>query len=156
MDGDGPDIINCNLLPYDRLIGQGLLAEIDGMMARDREFDVGDFYEHIFDAIRAAGKLYVVPMSNAIFVFIANKAILDQEGIAIDDAGWTWWDFKETAEKVKRDHNADGRPDRFCIRMFSAPSMRVLTELCYSQTRPRPTNSLLMWQKPTLAIRPAS
>lgn len=108
LSGNGPDIISVAGLPFENYIDRNILADIGDLMAQDSSFDSSKYYTNIFDALKTDDSLYVLPTSFTFNVMMANQAILDQEGIQIDDSKWIWNDFKSVSEKVTQKDGAGG------------------------------------------------
>lgn len=100
LSGKGPDIISAAGLPYDKYISKKILTDLSDMMAGDKSFDMNKYYTNIFDALKTDGSLYVMPTGFTFNVMMANRAILDEDSIKIDDSHWTWKDFKAASEIV--------------------------------------------------------
>ena len=106
LSGKGPDIISVAGLSYENYISKNILADLSEMIAKDKSFDINNYYSNILDALKYNDKLYVIPTSFTFNILMANQGILDQESISIDDSKWTWSDFKAVAEKVSKGNRA--------------------------------------------------
>lgn len=93
MSGLGPDIISVSLLPFEKYISKGFLADLTQMMEADAGFRPDEFYTNIFDAMKVDGKLYAMPASIKINALAVNKKAISDRGIIFDDKIWTWDDF---------------------------------------------------------------
>lgn len=93
MAGKGPDIFSVNGLPYEKFIYRNSFADLTEMMEKDKSFDSGVLYSNLLDALKYKGKLYMLPISFNFDTLIANKNLLDDKAIQIDDSNWTWNDF---------------------------------------------------------------
>ncbi len=100
LSGKGPDIMSVAWLPFRNYASKNILADLGDMMAQDKDFDTGKYYSNIFEALKVDSKLYVLPTDFCFDVLMANQAVLDKQGIKIDDGKWTWSDFKTIAQKV--------------------------------------------------------
>lgn len=102
LSGKGPDIFMSDMLPYENYISKNMLADLGSFMANDRSFKAEDYYTNILDAFKTDGKMYMLPVNFSFSGLIANKKILEDEGISIDDSKWTWDDFRAIAGKLTK------------------------------------------------------
>lgn len=108
MSGQGSDIILLNNLPYQTYADKNLLVDLSGLMQSDQSFDSSKYYQNIFEALKYKDKLYGLPVNIGIDVIAADKTLLADSQVQIDDSNWDWHDFVKTAEKVMND-NQNGR-----------------------------------------------
>lgn len=109
MGGKASDIIVMNGLPYQKYADKKLLENIGELMSKDSSFKIDDYYTDMFDAMKYNGTLYTIPAKVGLNMWLGNQAVLNEA--RIDDANWTWADFKETASQWLTDNNNDGNPD---------------------------------------------
>lgn len=100
LSGKGPDLMELDLLPREKYVGRGLLADLGGLMNRDAAFDKADYFSNILDNMQTGGKLYTIPLSFYPVSLIGDEAAIDKDGGAVDDADWTWDDFADTASRL--------------------------------------------------------
>ena len=100
LKGTEPDL--CFILPEDfnLLASSGALAELDGFMASDAEFDAGAYYEPCLRAGRLGGKQYALPQESVPTIMFVNKTLLESRGIPLPDNRWTWEDFYDICARV--------------------------------------------------------
>jgi multiple sugar transport system substrate-binding protein len=84
------------LMPLDDFIGEG----------EDAGIDVSDLV--LLDVGRAAdGQLYMIPHGAFIILIMFNTTVMEQAGVEMPDAGWTWDDFfdllTETGDRMPED-----------------------------------------------------
>ncbi|SHK14358.1 ABC transporter substrate-binding protein [Desulforamulus aeronauticus] len=103
MSGQGSDIILLNNLPYQTYADKNLLVDLGKLMQSDQSFDSGKYYQNIFKALEYKGKLYALPVNIGINMIAADKTLLADSQVPIDDRNWDWNDFVKTAEKVIND-----------------------------------------------------
>ena len=102
---DSPDIptfvergLATDLAPYAAALG----------FAEDRVFPP------VLDGFRRGASLFALPKDFTPMVIYANRAVLDDAGVARPGSGgWTWDEFRGAARAVTRDTDGDGRPDVF-------------------------------------------
>ena len=56
---------------------------------------------------------YALPYETVPTLMFVNKTLLEQEGIQVPSADWTWEDLEAISEKVTKDTNGDGVIDQF-------------------------------------------
>ncbi|KUO75424.1 MAG: hypothetical protein APF77_01400 [Clostridia bacterium BRH_c25] len=115
MSGKGPDIMLLSPLPYENYIDKNILANLSEMMESDKSFDINKYYTNILDAMKYNGSLYGLPISVSLDVMEANKALLDEYNIRIDDGKWTWDDFEKTAESILESSNKSGTQSMYAL-----------------------------------------
>lgn len=123
MAGRGADIISLAFLPYRSFIDKGLLVDLDQMAAGDKSFDISVFRKNVLDAFRYKGALHSFPANFTTQILFANKKVLDMAKLQIDDSRWTWSEFFDVCDKVRKDLDGDGVPDRFALPSMEARSL---------------------------------
>nr|WP_325212223.1 extracellular solute-binding protein [uncultured Oscillibacter sp.] len=100
LKGTEPDV--CFVLPEDfnLLASSGALAELDGLMASDPEFDPEAYYEPCLRAGRFEGKQYALPQESVPTLMFVNKTLLESRGVPLPDNRWTWEDFYDICARV--------------------------------------------------------
>lgn len=95
MSGDVPDIFELEATTYEDYAKAGLLLDIYSLMDNDPDFDESQYFENIFKASEADGKLYqFIPLFG--FSGIAGK----QELLAGYE-GWTIADFADFTDTLE-------------------------------------------------------
>jgi len=106
----GPDLVQLSytnvadyvtfgqLLPLDPFIEKGLIS-------------VENLSEATLDMYRFDGKLYAIPSGVSTTLLFYNKDMFDAAGVAYPNESWTWNEYIETAKKLTKDTNGDGKVD---------------------------------------------
>lgn len=115
MSGQGSDIILLDNLPYQTYADKNLLVDLGGLMQSDQSFDSGKYYQNIFKALEYKDKLYGLPVSIGIDMIAADRTLLDNSQVQIDDSNWDWNDFVKTAEKVINDNQNGGTQEMYAL-----------------------------------------
>lgn len=115
MAGKGADIMDIGGLQYHNLIDKNTLADISEIIEKDKTFDINKYNKKILNIFKYKDRLFYMPINFSFNKLAVSKNILDKEGITIDDSKWTWKDFMEIAQKIKKDKNGDGKPDQFAL-----------------------------------------
>jgi multiple sugar transport system substrate-binding protein len=106
MSGNGTDIIALENLPFEKYSQKGLLADLKTLMDNDKNFHKEEYYTNIIDALNINNKSYAIPVRFGISMLSANKTVLDNKNITINN-NWTWNDFVNISKKVAGGNGAD-------------------------------------------------
>lgn len=100
LKGTEPDL--CFVLPEDfnLLASSGALAELDGLMAEDPEFDPEVYYAPCLQSGLFNGTQYALPQESVPTLMFVNKTLLESLQIAMPDNRWTWEDFYAICAQV--------------------------------------------------------
>ena len=82
-------------------------VDMTTFMAADDTFDVDDFYPVALEAYRHKGKQWGLPSTVDATLLFYNRDLFDDAGVPYPQAGWTWEDLLEAAQKLSR-----GEPPR--------------------------------------------
>lgn len=127
MSGQGSDIVLLNKLPYETYADKNLLVDIGQMMQSDQSFDSSKYYQNILEALKYKGNLYGLPVSFSLDMMAANKLLLENSKVKIDDDTWSWNDFITAAEKVINDNNNGGSQELYAL--AGMDEKRLITSL---------------------------
>jgi len=100
LKGTEPDLYFVLPEDFNLLASSGTLAELDGFMAADPEFDAGAYYAPCLQAGRLGGKQYALPQESVPTIMFVNKTLLESQGIPLPDNRWTWEDFYDICARV--------------------------------------------------------
>jgi multiple sugar transport system substrate-binding protein len=126
--GDPPDIFSsvgrAGLADF---VHKGLVLPLDDWVARDKGL-FQDFLPGSLDTLRVNGRLYGLPVGGVPTMMYYSPRLFDQAGVAYpptswDDKSWTWNSMVDTARKLTRDRDGDGRIDVFGVRMDLWPTV---------------------------------
>lgn len=99
--GSAADIITMNVMHVEEYAEAGILMDLtDAEKKSDLKIN-DNFPAPLVDGYTVDGKLYGIPKdfdTNAVFY---NKEIFDKAGVEYPKDGWTFEEFKATAEKIK-------------------------------------------------------
>ncbi|MEL7564083.1 MAG: extracellular solute-binding protein [Dehalobacterium sp.] len=115
MSGQGSDIILLNNLPYETYADKNLLVDLDQMMQEDQSFDRSKYYQNVLEAVKYKGVLYGLPVSFSIDMISADRTLLENSQVEIDDNTWNWDDFVKTAERIINDNNNGGTQELYAL-----------------------------------------
>ena len=111
--GSTPDVAQSSDEPFFDMANKGVWAPLDDLVARDRRaIKVEDFWPGVFDfwrwdaanKVAGKGKLYGLPRAAGAELFLYNKRVFQEAGVAEPPANgnWTWADFLERSKKLVR------------------------------------------------------
>ena len=109
-----PDIFYTNTAVRDRLAAEGRLLDLGPFIEEDPIRSA--FPPHLLDATRSVdGGLYSLSNYTHTCGVYYDRAAFAAAGLEPPRADWTWSDLRETAARLTRDSDADGRTDRYGI-----------------------------------------
>ena len=100
LKGQEPDLYFVLPEDFQLLASSGALAELDGLMDSDTDFDAGAYYEPCLRAGRLEGKQYALPQESVPTIMFVNKSLLERRGIPLPDNRWSWEDFYRICAQV--------------------------------------------------------
>ncbi|MCK5199245.1 MAG: ABC transporter substrate-binding protein, partial [Spirochaetales bacterium] len=80
-------------------------------MENDSDFDMGDFYDGIWDYGKYDGKISVVPYNISTPIMYYNKDLFKASGLDPDSPPTTWDELLEVAKAITKDTDGDGVED---------------------------------------------
>lgn len=98
--GDAPDAFELNFENFVSFASKGVLADLGPLMASDKGFDRGAYYQRAFEAFSLDGTQYALPESYSTVLLFYNKDLFDRAGIPYPTDNWTWQDEKEAARQI--------------------------------------------------------
>jgi len=110
--GTPPDVAFCNQSDFSYLVRKGALLDLTPFIQRDM-YDLKAFYPRLIDAYRFHDGQYGIPRSCNTCTLYYNRDMFDAARIGYPNAGWTWSDFIDAAERLTRDLDGDGRIDQY-------------------------------------------
>ncbi|KOR87949.1 ABC transporter substrate-binding protein [Paenibacillus solani] len=76
------------------------LEPLDDYASKDKDLNIDDFYQGLFNYGKMDNKLYGIPAGFTTRVVYYNKKMFDDAGLAYPSDGWTWGEFQEMAQKL--------------------------------------------------------
>lgn len=93
---------------------KGLLEDLGPYVARDKDFDLSDFYPQVVDGWgKYRGTLYAIPAGVDVCAMFYNKTMFDKYHVPYPDETWDWNAYLAAARKLTRDTDGDGRVDQW-------------------------------------------
>jgi multiple sugar transport system substrate-binding protein len=115
--GTPPDVMSIHGAYFLQFASKGLLMLLDEFINNSKDLKLSDFYPRIIDGCRYNGKLFSLPRYTSVYILFYNKDLFDKEKIPYPDDNWTWESFTNTAIKLTKDINNDGKIDQYGFAM---------------------------------------
>ena len=108
------DIMAVSSVVFPLFVKKGVCLDITSYVERDKEeIDLDDFYPITISGCKHKGRFYGLPYGGDSIVLYYNKDMFDREGVEYPNDSWTWDDFRQSAIKLTKDIDKDGRTDQF-------------------------------------------
>ena len=106
--GQTVDVIGASPVWVPDVGANGIAKELNGFMARDKDFKIGEYAKGVVDGASWKGKLYMLALFGNFNVLYYNKALFDKAGIKYPDDSWTRDQVLDTARRLnQRTGNAE-------------------------------------------------
>lgn len=117
VGGIAPDVMRMSGAFFGRLVRDGVLLNLEPLVARDKIDMENDFLPQggIF---QYQGDYYGLHDLGDIVALYYNRDMFDAAGVNAPTESWTWNDYLAAAKKLTRDANGDGRIDRWGAEMI--------------------------------------
>lgn len=92
--------------------GRGVLLDLAPYAPRVG-VDPSAFHPLVLDLFRRDGRLWALPKDFTPMVIYYNQDVFDRAGVPYPSGEWTWDEFLETARRLTRDTDGDGRADQW-------------------------------------------
>ena len=109
--GTPPDVFAMDAPLYPDWQSRGVLLNLDSYLKADPHALDG-IYPITLEAYKTADGYFGLPRDFQTIVLYYNKDMFDAAGVAYPTDKWTWNDLRETAKKLTRDKNVDGKTDQ--------------------------------------------
>ncbi len=115
--GEAPDVFFWHTGSYLKLVERGALLDLTPLMKSDREFSINKFFPISVEPCRVGDFIYGLPSHLDVMILFYNKTLFDKEGMDYPNNTWTWDDYIDTAKRLTKDFDNDGRIDQYgCYR----------------------------------------
>jgi multiple sugar transport system substrate-binding protein len=103
--GSGPDLYWARYFDGPDFYLSGITLDVDAELKKDREWakQRADVFPAMLESALWAGKLVSFPAYANNQAMIYNTGLLQQAGVAAPRQGWTWDDFRTSAQRVTRE-----------------------------------------------------
>lgn len=88
------------------------IKDITPFIERDG-IDLSEYYKTAVDCFRYKENLYALPVDFKTVALYYNKTMFDKENLSYPDESWGWKEFLDTAKKLTKDNNSDGKIDQW-------------------------------------------
>ena len=94
-----------------RFVGQGVFVELDSIIAKDKRFNLKEYYPQALSSYTWPDKMKALAYGVNTHTITYNKRLLQQENIPVPTAAWTVQQFTEYARRLTKDTDGDGNVD---------------------------------------------
>ena len=103
--GEAPDVISLGLEAVNMAVSNDLLVPLDDIITDDEELTAkkDQYAPSLLEGFTVNDSLYGLPNGTQTMVVYYNKHMFDDAGLEYPQDGWTWDQFRETAEKLTKD-----------------------------------------------------
>jgi multiple sugar transport system substrate-binding protein len=106
--GQQVDVIGASPVWVPDVGANGIAKELNGFMARDKDFKIGDYAKGVVDGATWKGKLYMLTLFGNFNLLYYNKALFDKAGVKYPDDTWTRDQVLDAARRLtQRTGSAD-------------------------------------------------
>ena len=109
--GTPPDLFLLNYRRFGQFAAKGVLEPLGPRLEKSAVLKERDLYPQAVEAFRFDGALTCVPQNVSSLVVYWNRGLFQRLGVPPPKPGWTWDDFRATAQALTRDEDGDGRVD---------------------------------------------
>lgn len=112
---------DCFYLTYERvpaLASRGALLSLDKFIRKDKELDLADFFPLALKMFTWRGKPYGLPKGLHTLAVYYNLDLFQSAGLKPPSPNWTWGDYLETAKRLTKDLDGDGKPEQFGTSLY--------------------------------------
>jgi len=74
--------------------------DLTPLLQQDKTFNPDDYFPGALDTFKSGSKLLALPTGVDPYVIFYNQDLFDRLGVAYPKPGWTWEDFRTTAQQV--------------------------------------------------------
>ncbi|HET6453245.1 MAG TPA: sugar ABC transporter substrate-binding protein [Armatimonadota bacterium] len=108
-----PDIVHITQQNFPFYAVKGIFLDLNPVIARDKSFNLNDYFGPVMDGMRFQGKLLGLPSDFSTIALVYNKRMFDKYHVPYPDKNWDWDKFLWAAKKLTRDTDGDGVIDQF-------------------------------------------
>jgi multiple sugar transport system substrate-binding protein len=115
--GNPPEVFLINYRFFGQFAAKGALEDLEDRLAGSNAFSENNFYAPALDAFRfgEGNRITCLPQNASSLVVYYNRDLFSKYGVAEPKADWTWKEFTDTAVKLTKDTNGDGKTDIYGV-----------------------------------------
>jgi len=109
-----PDVFQLDDVDVPALVDRGGALDLAPYLSRVG-VDLASYDPEVLAIFRRGAALYALPRGYAPVMVAYNRDLLDRAAITYPTEDWTWDDFLQTAQRLTRDRDGDGRIDQWGV-----------------------------------------
>lgn len=86
---------------------------LDSYIAKDHNFDLGDFWPALKAQVEYHGNIYSLPWNLSDYVVFVNETALEKAGVSLPSPDWDWPAFAAAAAKIPVKKQGHGRQSNY-------------------------------------------
>lgn len=111
--GTPPDISLMNEMSTPTYAAKGIMTDLTDYINKDKTFKKDSIPAGMYGPFTVNGKLYCMPTMTFVNCLFYNKDLFDKAGLPYPDENMTWDTLRDTAKKLTKDTNGDGKIDQY-------------------------------------------
>ena len=108
-----PDLVHVTQANFPFYAVKSIFLDLDPLIAKDKGFDINDYFEPVMDGMRYQGRLLGLPSDFSTIALVYNKRLFDKYHVPYPDETWDRDKFLWAAKKLTHDTDGDGIIDQF-------------------------------------------
>jgi multiple sugar transport system substrate-binding protein len=100
LAGTQPDVIALDASSAAIFINNNALQDLTPFIEKDKSMDLGVFYPNVLNIARRGKALYALPANFTPMMMYYNRASFQKAGVPEPKDGWTWDDFRRSADSL--------------------------------------------------------
>ncbi len=110
--GTAPDVFVLDSPIIPALLNKDVLLDLKPYVEENR-LNLDDYFPNVLRIFEKGEKLFAFPKDYTPLMLYYNKRLFDESGIPYPEEGWKWNDYLDTARKLTRDTDGDGKTDQW-------------------------------------------
>ena len=112
---DQADVIYMDQRWFPGYMDKGMIEDLNPWIDGDPEFKREEYFDMALKNVAFEGQQAGLPFLFSPVMLFYNKNAFVASGVEFPKPGWTYTEFLDTAQKLSRDENGDGRTDFFGV-----------------------------------------
>jgi multiple sugar transport system substrate-binding protein len=114
---DAPDIMQIGDDAVPQFVDSGAFLPLDDFINGEYPLDMSIYLPGVLEPGQVNGQQYLLPKDFSPLAVYFNKKVFDEAGVDYPEDGWTWDEFRETAQALTQDTDGDGQTDVWGVQL---------------------------------------